>query len=215
MGLEFASSYMKSYIVKIIIGARYGTGFYSGDYPSGNFVYIATAYHVVEEAEMSELPITFFHAVSGVTVVIPYDELYIFSDKATDSAVIVVRVGRIPFPPIRHKLSESLQLLVASEVFWMGFPKIAPDIICFFSGRISASFTDFHAYLIDGVSVNGVSGGPVMCVDPVFGLTVVGVVTHYVHNDSDGLVRPGLVFAPDITSVNAMVKLIGGYNASK
>lgn len=51
-------------------------------------------------------------------------------------------------------------LKIAVPVGWLGFPAIDPNTLCFFSGSISAR--QHSQYLIDGVAIHGVSGGPVI-----------------------------------------------------
>ena len=52
----------------------------------------------------------------------------------------------------------------------IGFPTIEPYKLCFFSGSISAGRDDDSAYLIDGVAINGVSGGPVFYLEATEGV---------------------------------------------
>ena len=57
-----------------------------------------------------------------------------------------------------------------------------------FSGRISAWIESDNAYLVDGVAINGVSGGPAFIV----GNMLIGVVSAYIPNRAMGEPLPGL-----------------------
>ena len=83
---------------------------------------------------------------------------------------------------------------VGNKIGWLGFPAIPTANLCFFSGRVSAWVQSLSAYLVDGVAINGVSGGPAFHVvefDPgaVF---ITGVLSAYVPNRATGEVLPGL-----------------------
>jgi hypothetical protein len=83
---------------------------------------------------------------------------------------------------------------VGVEIGWLGFPAIPEASLCFFTGIVSALVESQNAYLVDGVAINGVSGGPAFHLfdsetDPVY---VMGVVSAYVPNRATGEVLPGL-----------------------
>ncbi len=75
---------------------------------------------------------------------------------------------------------------VGSEIGWLGFPAIAAKDLCFFSGQVSATQVDRNRYLVDGVVIHGVSGGPAFSVygidEPSAGPTVIGLATAYMPN---------------------------------
>lgn len=84
------------------------------------------------------------------------------------------------------------------EVAWLDYPSVAPQSLCFFSGNISApQFAENTTnYFIDGVAINGVSGGPVFLLDddsnePL----IIGAISAYVPNVATGKTLPGLAFA--------------------
>ena len=64
--------------------------------------------------------------------------------------------------------------------------------LCFFSGRISAWLEQEQSYLVDGVAINGVSGGPAFQVDEDGRPVLLGVVSAYLPNKSLGGTLPGL-----------------------
>ncbi len=82
---------------------------------------------------------------------------------------------------------------------WLGFPAVAPYDLCFFSGKISARQEYRKAYLIDGVAINGVSGGPVIHGNAVDGIQIVGTVSAYQANRATGETLPGLLIAQDVS----------------
>ena len=97
-------------------------------------------------------------------------------------------------------------IVVGVELGWLGFPVFAPDKLCFFSGRVSNLDTESKQYLVDGVAVNGVSGGPAFYIrhedkNPV----VVGTVSSYYFNrqkpdgESHDLSLPGLSVVNDVS----------------
>ncbi|MBM4135549.1 MAG: trypsin-like peptidase domain-containing protein [Nitrospira sp.] len=153
---------VKPYIVKIETPGGSGTGFLCLYNKNKQWCGIATTLHVVEHADEWQEPIKIIHQASPLFFLKEADRV-ILSDWKTDSAIIF-------FPkPEKAKLPDVLiplrpldkSLNIGSEVGWLGFPYIEPYTLCFFSGYISARREDRKAYLIDGVSINGVSGGPV------------------------------------------------------
>ena len=84
------------------------------------------------------------------------------------------------------------------EVGWVGYPYLAPGL-CFFSGHISAH--QEGRYFIDGVAIEGVSGGPAFfyrSAEPE-GIRILGSVTAYNPNRLKGEALPGLMVADDCT----------------
>ena|SRR5437870_7453423 len=86
----------------------------------------------------------------------------------------------------------------------MGFPAIVPSTLCFFSVTISARQEERHTYLIDGVAIHGVSGGPVVYSNVAKGVQIVGTVSAYV----GGSTTPGLLFARDVSHFHTTVSRI-------
>jgi hypothetical protein len=136
-------------------------------------------------------------------------EYSIITDLETDSAVILFQN-----PPFRLP-SELIQLMplgkplsIGNEVGWLGFPAIEPYTLCFFSGSISA-WQDFRkAYLIDGVAINGVSGGPVAFLHSTDAVSIVGIVSAYRANRATGDSLPGLLYAQDVSHFHGVINQI-------
>src|SRR5690606_14711213 len=133
----------------------------------------------------------------------------VFTNPRTDSAVIL-------FPSRDLCLPESLiqlrpietALSIGVEVGWLGYPHLEPYTLCFFSGNISARRDDRSAYLVDGVAINGVSGGPVLCTDHADGVQFVGVVSAYMANRQRGDTLPGLLIAQDVSHFHGVIQQI-------
>jgi hypothetical protein len=80
------------------------------------------------------------------------------------------------------------------------------NTLCFFSGNISARIQ--KAYLIDGVAINGVSGGPVIYSATANTIQIVGDVSAYRPNRATGEALPGLLVARDLTHFHSVTMYI-------
>jgi hypothetical protein len=131
----------------------------------------------------------------------------VFKDWRTDSAVILFQPQDLQFPqdliPLRP-IDEPISIGV--EVAWLGYPALEPYTLCFFSGNVSARREDRSAYLIDGVAINGVSGGPVLYSTQTDGVQFVGVVSAYRANRQRGDALPGLSVAQDVSHFHQVVQ---------
>ena len=76
---------------------------------------------------------------------------------------------------------------------------MAPNDLCFFTGHVSSWLANEESYLIDGVAINGVSGGPAFSNDPEF----CGVVTAYIPNRATGESLPGVCLVRDVAPYEA------------
>ena len=106
------------------------------------------------------------------------------------------------------------------EIGWLGYPVIDPDTPCFFSGTISARKESRRAYFIDGVAINGVSGGPVFHLpsEDANDIQIIGAISDYYPNMSLGQPLPGLAQARDVSHFHAIfshIKTIDEANAAK
>lgn len=190
------------FIVKIETPEGHGTGFLYMFNDSASMCGIATAHHVIAHADKWEEPIRVTHFHSASNTLVKETERVIFTDEATDSAVILMPNNTlklpqnlIPLRPIEDRLA------IGVEVGWLGFPAIGSgsNTLCFFSGNISAWQNQRRAYLIDGVSINGISGGPVLYSSPADGTQIVGAVSAYIVNRATGESLPGLSVAQDVS----------------
>ena len=190
------------HIVKIETQNGYGTGFLFLYNEDKTFCGIATALHLVKEADNSQQPIQIRHYISGQIILLQANNRTIITDPATDSAVILFFKGTFPLPSpedLINLLPSDFIISIGVEVGWLGFPGVAPDNLCFFSGNISARQEYRKAYLIDGVSIHGVSGGPVIYGSVADGTQIVGMVTEYHPNRATGETLPGLLIAQDVS----------------
>jgi hypothetical protein len=184
------------HIVKIETPRGHGTGFLCLYNEDRTFVGIATAYHVVEHAERWQEPMRIEYGHMGKVVFLKEDDRVIWPDPGSDSAVILFPASQLGLPkePIELLPIES-RLPIGVEVGWLGYPGIGPQILCFFSGNVSARDDGRHSYLIDGVAINGVSGGPVLYSTVTDGVKIVGTISAYMVNRNTGEALPGLSVA--------------------
>ena len=83
----------------------------------------------------------------------------------------------------------------------MGYPAMHQSNACFFSGRISHYDEPRKRYLVDGVAINGVSGGPTFrnfSDKPDFP-ELIGIVSAYIANRATGETLPGLAVIQDVS----------------
>lgn len=193
-------------IVKIETPRGHGTGFLCFYNETRTFCFIATALHVVEHAERWLEPIRLQHFPSGGTTLLQESERVIFTDEAKDSAVILMPVGKLDLPeqPITLRPTDN-RLPIGVEVGWPGYPGIQRDTLCFFSGSVSAWQDYRNAYLIDGVAINGISGGPVLYGTTVDGIQIVGAVSAYMPNRLTTGTLPGLSIAQDVSHFHDII----------
>lgn len=190
------------YVFKIETPRGHGTGFLCLYDEGKDYVGIATAYHVIDDADEWLEPIRIRHHQSGKTVLFKEGERIIFGSRKNDSAVILVQSGVFDLPSDLVQLIPADKILkIGVDVGWLGFPAMEPNTLCFFSGTISAQQPNRDAYLIDGVAINGVSGGPVFDDGTILTDTprIIGVVTAYLANRATGATLPGLAYAQDVS----------------
>lgn len=188
------------HVLKIETPSGHGTGFLFLYNETSAWCCVATAEHVVSHADDWQQPIKIHHPHTGKTVFLKQDERVIYRDWKTDSAVILFLKNDLDLPDIPITLLPMGSLIdIGSEVGWLGFPSIAPHTLCFFSGNISARQEYRNAYLIDGVAINGVSGGPVLHLTGTDGVQIVGTVSAYSANRATGEALPGLAIAQDVS----------------
>ncbi len=194
---------LRGYLVRISTPGGVGTGFLISSAKSNNMSVVATAAHVVGDALAWEQPVRIDHVVSGKTTLVRHAERAIFLDKDNDTAAIMFDRGDIPFPKEMLPLApKDVFLRVGRDIGWLGFPGIGTAPLCFFGGRVSAWLEEEEAYLIDGVTINGVSGGPAFHLTDD-GVAIMGVVSAYIPNRATGEVLPGMGVVQSVDTLHA------------
>lgn len=198
-----------SSVVKIETPRGHGTGFLCFYNEPRNFCGIATAHHVVQHADEWQEPIRIIHQPSQSVRFLQESDRVIWQDRSKDSAVIITSPDELKLPenaipllPIERRLP------IGVEVGWLGYPAMAEYTLCFFSGNVSAWQDWRNAYLIDGVAINGVSGGPVIYSTPTDGVQIVGSIAAYFANRATGEALPGLSVAQDVSHFQESISRI-------
>jgi hypothetical protein len=200
MHWEFAINKISPHVVKLSTQSGYGTGFLAFYNHDKSWCGVATAAHVVSHADEWQQPIRINHQGSQ-PVFLSSTERVTFIDHMTDSAVVLFLKGQLQLPEVPIALSPmDTPCSLGAEIGWLGYPAIEPFTLCFFAGTISARLENRNAYLIDGVAINGVSGGPVFH----FGMSpnepqIIGCVSAYYPNRVTGEALPGLLRAQDVS----------------
>jgi hypothetical protein len=200
---------VQQYIVKIETPIGSGTGFFFAYSGNRAVIAIATALHVVQDAHDWRRPIKIRRVADNQESFLPYEDRAIVIDYKRDSAAILIRADAIKSAPKEMLgLTDSNKYKQpGTQLMWGGYPGIAGDTLCFFGGRVSAFIESDDSYYLDGVAINGVSGGPVFDEDikdlPV---KICGIVSAYFVNRQRGETLPGFAMAHDATHLNATVE---------
>ncbi len=133
----------------------------------------------------------------------------IFLDRRRDSACILIPAIDFDLPgqflPI---MAADKYKSIGIEVACVGYPGIASPHLCFFSGPLSAFLPNDDSYLIDGVAIHGVSGGPVFAMLADSKPQLIGTVSSYTPNRIRGDALPGMLRAQDVTLFHETIKTI-------
>lgn len=177
------------YVVRIWTPQGSGTGFLVSNSRQSALCGIATAEHVISHAHYWEEPIRIEHQNSGKTMLLRHEQRAITAHSASDTAAIVFERGDLEFPQDVLPLTpKERHFKPGVEIGWLGYPAIPRASLCFFSGHVSAWLEAESAYLVDGVAINGVSGGPAFITEQM----LIGVVAAYIPNRATGEPLPGL-----------------------
>ena len=204
---------ISKYMVRVEVRGSFGSGFFV--YKNKNFLFFATAHHVVSNAQRWNDPIILGHRfiendaslLKNIRIDKPNIILY-----PNDVALIIVnrKEGGLDWVESVFGDLDSPELLpndhsvrCGAEVSWAGFPCIvgSGDVLCHFFGHVSNIDVAYRLqnpfaryYLVDGNAINGVSGGPAyigkseQTPHPV----IWGVVSAYVPNKQQHGTLPGL-----------------------
>lgn len=222
LGWHQAVKHMMNNVVKVsTLGNGYGSGVIVPPPKNapGNCC-ILTAYHVIEKAETTGATIEVELAQSKEKIVLPSLVRTIFFAKGRDQALVLFN-GPKQFGSVEgYKfLSKDLHYIPGVEFGWLGYPalEIAMNTPCFLHGRVSAYLDEAEAYLVDGFSIHGVSGGPVFCCEEDGSVVLAGIVTNYFPNQismpNSGIQSwPGLAM---FRTINPLMKLYAQENKAK
>ena len=207
MNWETVIAKVSPYIVKIETPSGSGTGFLCFYNDGKTLCGIATAEHVVADADRWQQPIRIHSYDFKKTRLLKEGERYIQTDKNTDSALILISPGDFEFPESLIHLRPKENLInIGNEVGWLGYPGLYEWTLCFFSGCVSARRK--NGYLIDGVAINGVSGGPVIySPDTGSDIEFVGAISAYHANRQAGGPLPGLLIAQDVAHFHDTIQM--------
>lgn len=205
---------IEPHLIRIETQQGSGTGFLFAYNPENTFAAIATAAHVIDEAHEWKQPIKLIHHKTGEMTFVTEGMRVVFVDSKRDSATILIPKGLLPLPEETFPIADSSKFKkVGVELGWTGFPSVAYPNLCFFSGRVSCFLSAQDCYLIDGVAINGVSGGPVFSELADGSLEIVGIISAYMPNRSGN--TPGLLRAQDITPFDVALKTLKSLHEAK
>lgn len=210
-----AVTQLQPHVVRISTPEGSGTGWLvsrSKTFPLGA---IATAAHVIDHAHYWEEPIRIFHFGSEKSILLRPAERSVQLHQDSDTAAIVFKPEDLPLPDEPLPLmAKDKHLKPGVEIGWLGFPAIRHASLCFFSGRISAWIEEEAAYLVDGVAINGVSGGPAFRL--LQGSSqLMGVVSAYIPNRATGDVLPGVAVVRDVTQYHGLADTFRSLDEAK
>jgi len=187
-----AAEIIYPHVAKLEMPDSAGSGFYiaTRTVKKEKRAVIATAAHVIEHAFKWAEPIRLTGHKSS-TMLMP-GQYEMQSSDGLDLAIIEVPWEAVDFPAQPLPTANPKDVLpTGSPIAWCGFPNIVEGINCLFSGHISACVVSNGDYLIDGVVIHGVSGGPAFLYDGGE-ITIIGLLTQYLPNRQTGESLPGL-----------------------
>ena len=189
-----------------------GTAFVIGRSRSdgGRHTMLVTALHVVEDVLGNELPLDLVNrdGVQISTLTADAVRLYPVGPPECDTALIEIPT-REPLLPEDALLPMPFETMLprGAELGWLGFPGLVRPELCFFRGVVSGFQEEPPLYLVDGVAINGVSGGPAF---DQSGL-VVGFISAYVPNQvATGRTLPGLMIVTPLNLVRLWMQEMFG-----
>jgi hypothetical protein len=126
---------------------------------------LATAWHVVEEAASRPIDVQIVSSDRRKIFDTRSDEMRLqqIGTAANDTGLILLKSMKPIIEPnqLVPILDFHSMIMRGTEVGWVGFPGLVEPELCFFHGHVSGFLNEPPTYLIDGVAINGVSGGPV------------------------------------------------------
>jgi len=203
------------HVVRVLTPRGSGTGFLVSASADGSMCAVATAAHVVSDAHYWEEPIRISHQRSGKTVLLRSTARAVILEEANDTAAVIFPKADLPLPTQPLELApEGKFLTFGNEIGWLGFPAVAPSELCFFSGRVSAIRKGGREYLVDGVAINGVSGGPAFW-NGEDRVILMGVMSAYIANRATGETLPGLTVIQNVNQFHELSKIFKNVDEAK
>jgi hypothetical protein len=204
------------HVVRITTPQGTGSGFLVTQSSDDQVLGIATAAHVVDHAHYWEQPIRVQFAATGETRLLRAHDRAIVLDEGRDTAVILMpKEGQGGLPAPMPLIPEGLNLKVGNTIGWLGYPAISGSHLCFFTGTVSAWVDGMSAYFVDGVAINGVSGGPAFITYPDDALEIIGVVSAYMPNRVTGETLPGLGIIRDVYQFQELIRNVRSFEEAK
>lgn len=155
------------------------------------------------------------HDESGETVLLRPQGRAILVEGALDTAAIIFDKKELQLPEETLPLIDlEYYIKPGVDIGWLGYPAIHRGGICFFSGRVSNYIEEERRYLVDGVAINGVSGGPVFSLNED-SPEMIGVVSAYIANRATGETLPGVAVVQDITQFHNVTERFKNIDEAK
>lgn len=199
---------IRAHTVKVETPSGSGTGFLITYREQTSFYGIATAYHVIQHAHDWGEPIRLTHADSGVSRFLSISERFILVRAEQDVAIVLFSDTTLGLPKNPLLLGPANRYLrTAWHIGWLGYPALAGGELCFFEGVVSCALRPRYSYLVDGVAINGVSGGPAFM--PVEdNVCLIGLVSAYIANRATGETLPGVCVVQGIHAYHDFIATI-------
>ena len=209
MSLQACYKKILPYVFSIRTPESSGSGFFLGYNENRTLAAFATAAHVVGDAEDWKKPLRFRQHINGKEEFLADSDRVIWLDRRRDSALVLIAIPQFELPEKALPMIEADKYKpIGCEIAWVGYPGIAAPHLCMFRGMVSAFITADDSYLIDGVAINGVSGGPVFADEGGEMPKLLGTVSAYLPNRSRGDSLPGLMSAQDVTPFHDMLQTL-------
>ena len=171
-------------VYRIYAGPSMGTGFVVSiarpQEEKSFYTILATAWHVVEDIV----------GTNGDIELVSADKTRRFS--SVDDNIEVLRLGKKVFDTALLRIKSDKPFIEQSDLLpmlpWesmlargveigsLGFPGLVEPELCFFRGVIAGYLSTPPTYLIDGVTIHGISGGPAFDQRS----HIIGLVTAYI-----------------------------------
>lgn len=200
-------------VYQVRAGDSLGTAFVisvTGGRDGGRHTMLVTAWHVVQDVVQDDEPLDLVRADGTLISTLTSGPIAIYpvGPPECDTALMLVPTREpLVSPDVLLPMPLETMLPRGADLGWLGFPGLVYPELCFFRGVVSGYQEMPPIYLVDGVAINGVSGGP------AFDRTglLVGLVSAYVPNQIDhGTTLPGLMIVTPLNLVRLWMQDIFG-----